>query len=119
MNMSKNNPFGETGKFFRLISHPTRLRIIQEIGRGNACVCHLEAQLGLRQAYLSQHLMALRDAGILETERDGRFIYYRLADAKILDIIQAAMKFTGSEELISLNCKQSHKACCCPKCTSK
>jgi len=119
MNMSKSNPFGETSKFFRLISHPARLKIIQEIGGGNACVCHLESQLGLRQAYLSQHLMALRDAGILETERDGRFIYYRLADTKILDIIQAAMKFTGSNEVIGSNGKQSHKACCCPKCASK
>ena len=116
MNISESNPYGETGAFFRLISHPTRLRIIQEIGRGEACVCHLETQLGLRQAYLSQHLMALRDAGILDTERDGRFIYYRLTDPKILDIIQAAVCFTGSSEAAAINDPQPHKACCCPKC---
>jgi ArsR family transcriptional regulator len=117
MNISKNNPYGETGAFFRLISHPTRLRIIQEIGEGNACVCHLESQLGLRQAYLSQHLMALRDAGVLETERDGRFIYYRLADKQILNVIQAAVKYTGLDEAAKVNNAQVHKACCCPKCS--
>jgi ArsR family transcriptional regulator len=116
MNISESNPFGETGAFFRLISHPTRLRIIQEIGQGEACVCHLEAQLGLRQAYLSQHLMALRDAGILDTERDGRFIYYRLTDPKILDIIQAAVRYTGSSKAAVISNQQPHKACCCPKC---
>ena len=119
MNISKNNPYTETGAFFRLISHPSRLRIIQEIGHGNACVCHLESQLGLRQAYLSQHLMALRDAGILETERDGRFIYYRLTDTSILDLIQAAAKYTGSGQAAAISRQQPQKACCCPKCTSE
>ncbi len=117
MNMSKNNPDAKTGALFRLISHPTRLKIIQEIGRGEACVCHLEAQLGLRQAYLSQHLMALRDAGILETQRDGRFIYYRLVNPEILNIIQDAMNFTGSSNAQNPESKQSKRACCCPKCS--
>ena len=115
--MSKKNPFAQTGAFFRLISHPTRLRILQEIGEGEACVCHLEAQLGLRQAYLSQHLMALRDAGILETERDGRFIYYRLADPAILAIIQSAAQYAGVDEPVPTASTKPNKACCCPKCS--
>lgn len=114
--MSKINPYTKTGAFFRLISHPTRLKIIREIGNGEVCVCHLEAQLGLRQAYLSQHLMALRDAGILETERDGRFIYYRLADPAILDLIQSAAKLVhlADDELFTPG--QNPKSCNCPKC---
>jgi DNA-binding transcriptional ArsR family regulator len=116
MNISKKSPNAKTGSFFRFLSHPTRLRIIQEIGTGEACVCHLETQLSLRQAYLSQHLMALRDAGILETQRDGRFIYYRLTNPEILNIIQAAMKITGSENMLTSDREQPKKACCCPKC---
>jgi len=117
MNMSRKNPFAQTGAFFRLISHPTRLRIIQEIGKGEACVCHLEARLGLRQAYLSQHLMALRDAGILKTERDGRFIFYRLTNPEILEIVQAAASYNGMTEAeLSIN-PQTQESCCCPKCS--
>ncbi len=47
---------------FRQLSQPSRIEILLAIGEGEACVCHLEAKLGMRQAYISQHLMALRDA---------------------------------------------------------
>lgn len=49
---------------FRLLGQPVRLRILLAIGTGEACVCHLEAHLGLRQALISQYLMVLRDAGL-------------------------------------------------------
>ena len=51
----------------QVISPEPRLQILLEIGEGEACVCHLEASLGYRQAYISQHLMALREAGFLNT----------------------------------------------------
>ena len=73
--------------FFQTLSVSPRLEILLAIGEGEACVCHLEAALGYRQAYISQHLMALREANLLEPRRDGRFIYYRLADRRILDLL--------------------------------
>ena len=66
------------------IASPSRLVILLSIGDGEACVCHLESVLNKRQAYISQHLMALRQAGIITSRRDGRFIYYRLADPALL-----------------------------------
>lgn len=118
LNMSKNNPYSKIGELFRHISHPTRLRILQEIGEGEACVCHLEAQLGLRQAYLSQHLMALRDAHILVTERDGRFIYYRLADPALLQLINSAADILGVQGMMP-SPKAAKKSCPCPKCNQE
>jgi ArsR family transcriptional regulator len=47
------------------IASPQRVAILLTIGMGEACVCHLETALGWRQAYISQHLMALRKADIL------------------------------------------------------
>ena len=61
--------------FLRAISQPVRLEILLAIGTGEACVCHLEAVIGQRQAYISQQLMALREAGIVKSRRDGRNIY--------------------------------------------
>lgn len=75
---------------FVLLGQPARLLIVLAIGEERACVCHLEAALGLRQAYISQQLMQLRAAGLVETERVGRHIFYRLADPRWLGLIRQA-----------------------------
>lgn len=111
--MSKEDKYEITGSLMRVLGHPMRIRILLEIGTGEACVCHLEAQLGIRQAYLSQQLMALREEGILQTNREGRFIYYRIADQKILDMITAAAQIK-SVSLDAINTEK--KTCDCPKC---
>jgi ArsR family transcriptional regulator len=79
----------------RLLGQPERLKILLVIGKEEACVCHLEAALGLRQAYISQHLMALRQAGLVAARRDGRNIYYRLKDLELLSFIRQAGKQAG------------------------
>lgn len=101
------------------IASPQRVAILLTIGYGEACVCHLEAALGWRQAYISQHLMALRKADILSDRREGRYIFYRLKNASLLDLITAAASLSGlSPETVStlINNTQSHPACECPHC---
>ena len=83
----KQNPLQPIASLLETISPLTRLQILLAIGTGEACVCHLETALGLRQAYISQHLMALRKADILQDRREGRYIFYRLKDAALLDLI--------------------------------
>ena len=56
-------PFEAEAHFFKLLMHPARLEILDELRKDEACVCHLEAKLGYRQAYISQHIMVLRKAG--------------------------------------------------------
>lgn len=63
-----------------LLSHPARLRIVDELRRGEACVSDLQAVLGRPQPYVSQQLCVLRQAGIVKCRKEGRFLYYRLAD---------------------------------------
>src|SRR5512135_3101176 len=72
-----------------------RIAILLAIGSGEACVCHLEAALGWRQAYISQHLMALRKAGILVDRRVGRYVFYKLKDSALLNLITAAARLSG------------------------
>jgi ArsR family transcriptional regulator len=90
MNIKSSSVEDQISNLLRAIGPPTRLRILLAIGKGEACVCHLEALLGLRQAYISQHLMALREAGLLHTRRDGRYVYYRLEDENLLKLIRIA-----------------------------
>ena len=116
MNMSSEESEDRISQLFRLIGQPTRVQILLELGRGEACVCHLEAQLGLLQAAISQHLMALRDAGLLVTRRDGRFIYYRLADTGLLDLIRLAARSIGIPEGDLERPARDESACECPRC---
>ncbi len=100
------------------IASPQRVAILLAIGKGEACVCHLEAALGWRQAYISQHLMALRKADILQDRRDGRYIFYRLTNASLLDLVTAAATLSGlSAEFIStLINTRVNPSCECPQC---
>ena len=100
------------------IASPQRIAILLLIGKGEACVCHLEASLGWRQAYISQHLMALRKADVLQDRREGRYIFYSLKDASLLDLIAASAILSGlsAETVSSLTNTQINPSCECPQC---
>jgi ArsR family transcriptional regulator len=118
MNMKKkSNPLESVALLLETISPLTRIQILLAIGTGEACVCHLEAALDLRQAYISQHLMVLRKADILLDRREGRYIFYRLKDAAILDLVIASATLSGSpaEDVSALINKKS-LSCECPHC---
>ena len=105
----------QPANIFRLLGQPNRLAILLAIGGGEACVCHLEAVLGVRQATISQHLMALRNAGLVTTVRKGRHVYYRLNDPQILEIIRLAAEIAGSSLPELPACPVP--GCPCPHCT--
>ncbi len=100
------------------IASPQRIAILLAIGKGEACVCHLETSLGWRQAYISQHLMSLRKADILLDRREGRYVFYRLKDASLLDLITATARLSGlsAESISALINTQFHPSCECPQC---
>lgn len=112
---SVENPFDSAAKFFKLFSHPARLQILNAISKEEACVCHLEAILGYRQAYISQHLMALREAGLIHDRRDGWNVYYQVSDPRVNELLELIHhRFLDSNDLKSLS---QTKKCQCPKCT--
>jgi ArsR family transcriptional regulator len=102
------------------VASPQRIAILLAIGTGEACVCHLEAALGWRQAYISQHLMALRKADILLDRREGRYIFYRLKDASLLDLIKASARLSGlpAEAVSALINTDINPSCECPHCAA-
>ncbi len=73
--------YRRAAELMKAFSHPTRLRILDVLSEeGESCVCHLENRLGLRQAYISQQLIRLRDADLVVDRREGLFIFYSLRD---------------------------------------
>jgi len=74
----------------KALGHPVRLAILDVLARDEACVCHLTALLGQRQPTVSQHLMVLREAGLVRDRREGLMVYYRLADARQVGLLALA-----------------------------
>lgn len=78
----------------------------------------MSAVLGHRQAYLSQQLSVLRDAGLIQDRRDGLNIFYRVLDPGIYTVIDASRKTLFQEDDESINNRLSVPECPCPKCNN-
>jgi DNA-binding transcriptional ArsR family regulator len=102
----------------QVLGSPARIAILIAIGRGEACVCHLEAVLDWRQAYISQHLMALRKAEVIQDRREGRYVYYCLKDEAILSLVREAARLSGLsvESVDALANPDPGPNCECPHC---
>jgi ArsR family transcriptional regulator len=70
--------FEERAKVVKAMAHPSRLMMIDELSRGERCVCDLRELVGADMSTVSKHLSVLKKAGIVEDERRGKQIYYRL-----------------------------------------
>ena len=110
-------PHVKIGNLLASIGNPVRVQIMLAIGNGEACVCHLESLLELRQAYISQQLMTLRKKKIITSRREGKYIYYRLVDPEVLEIFKTAAAITGVPAIALA--VQDHSNCMCPKCNTQ
>ncbi|MBO0825203.1 MAG: helix-turn-helix transcriptional regulator [Actinobacteria bacterium] len=71
---------------FKALGDPVRLRLISLIGArqgGEVCVCDLTSAFDLTQPTISHHLKVLREAGLIDSERRGTWVYYRLVPAAL------------------------------------
>jgi DNA-binding transcriptional ArsR family regulator len=93
-------------KYFRGLGDPNRLRVLELLRtEGELSVGELVARLGLPQPQVSNHLACLRWCGFVDTRRDGRTVYNRLADARVTQMLDLA------ESLLADNA--GHVAACC------
>jgi len=74
--------------YLKTLAHEGRLMILCHLGEGEKSVSELEALLDIRQAAVSQMLARLREEGFVATRRDGKTVYYRLADANTSEVIE-------------------------------
>jgi ArsR family transcriptional regulator len=89
--MARAQVYKEGADLFQVLAHPGRLRILDELRRGRACVCHLQTVLRRPQAYVSQQLRVLREAGIVVGERDGLNVYYSVAHAHVPELLELVL----------------------------
>ncbi len=79
--------------FLKTLAHEGRLMILCHLGQGEMSVGALEDVLEMRQAAVSQMLARLRDEGLVSTRRDGKTIYYSLADERTRRMIGLLYEF--------------------------
>ena len=90
-------------ELIKLIAHPARIAILEELTKGVKCVSDLEEFLDISQSNVSQHLSALRRAGIINYFIDGRLRCYFLKDPLIPDLLEI-LKKDYPEELPGPEC---------------
>ena len=84
----------EMATIFRALGDPGRLRLLSFLASqpgGEACVCNLTEPLGLSQPTVSHHLKVLTEAHLLERERRGTWIYYRLRLERLAELCDALL----------------------------
>jgi ArsR family transcriptional regulator len=100
--------YQEQADFFQLFSHPARLQILDELRRSDACVCHLEEVLERPQAYVSQQVAVLREAGVIEGIRDGLNVFYHIVDPRVRPLLDEVLGPAQPARCLP--------DCPCPKC---
>jgi ArsR family transcriptional regulator len=119
---NSSNFFTIEAETLTALAHPSRLEILELLRDGERCVCHIQAVLDQRQAYVSQHLNILRQAGLVINRKEGKRVYYQISDPNILDVIDSLKIFLRSQkrrqirfpsETLSIS---PRKPCNCPQC---
>jgi ArsR family transcriptional regulator len=110
-------------ELFNALAHPSRLEILELLRDGECCVCHIQAVLDQRQAYISQHLNVLRQAGLVVNRKDGKRVYYRVSDAQIFVLVDGVKAFLQihSRQMVRFPAGPQSispkKPCNCPQCS--
>jgi DNA-binding transcriptional ArsR family regulator len=82
------NQYDVLAKIFKALGHPTRLKIVHGLLKDECNVMHIVECLNVPQATISQHLGVLKASGIIEGERRGTQICYRVIDKRVKDLLK-------------------------------
>lgn len=121
------NGYDLTAATLKALAHPVRLQILEVLDQEEeACVCHLETRLNQRQAYISQQLAKLREAGLVEDRRDGLNVFYSLSVSESGPLLAAARNLAaavGQAQGVVLSFDDIQRInpddCLCPSCQEK
>ena len=85
MDARKRALFEARAEIVKALAHPTRLFIVDELSKGERCVCELREKIGADLSTVSKHLSVLKNAGIVEDDKRGLQVFYRLRVPCILN----------------------------------
>ena len=94
--------FEARARIIKAMGHPTRLFLVDELGKGERCVCELTEMVGADMSTVSKHLAILKGAGIVADERRGNQVFYTLRCPCVLlffDCVETVMRRNAEEQL--------------------
>ncbi|MGW8256405.1 MAG: ArsR/SmtB family transcription factor [Thermoguttaceae bacterium] len=104
MNAKSRAKYEARAKIIKAMGHPTRLFIVDELARcEQQCVCELTEKIGADMSTVSRHLAMLKNAGIIEDEKHGAQVYYRLRVRCVLSFFECV------ESVLKRNAKDQQK----------
>jgi ArsR family transcriptional regulator, lead/cadmium/zinc/bismuth-responsive transcriptional repressor len=87
-NLPNDNAVNEMAEFYKILGDPTRIRILSALSKEELCVCDLFVLLAMDQSAVSHQLKMLRMSRLVKARREGRMMYYSLADHHIEEIFK-------------------------------
>jgi ArsR family transcriptional regulator, arsenate/arsenite/antimonite-responsive transcriptional repressor len=105
-------------RFFQALGDNTRLRLLNLMRDQEICVCYFVEILGQPQPKISRRLAYLRNAGIVKSRRDGKWMHYRIVmpqNEGAAEILQAILQWLGQEKGMQADRTRLSKACCAPE----
>jgi ArsR family transcriptional regulator len=118
--------YERVAEVLKALGHPVRLQLIEVLWEeGEVCVCHLVHVLGLRQAYISQQLARLREAGLIQNRRDGLNVFYSVRGDTSLSSLEVLIEMVADLERdkeslkFERRWKRTQMSCPCPRCREK
>jgi ArsR family transcriptional regulator len=86
-------------EFFKALSHPARIKILELLGAGELSVTELQDRLGIESSSVSQHLSVLRHKNIVDSRKAGTTVYYRVRDLEIIELLNVARRIFNNQLL--------------------
>jgi ArsR family transcriptional regulator len=102
-------------RLFQALADRTRLRLLNLMAEQEICVCYFVQVLNAPQSKISRHLAYLRNTGIVQARRDGKWMHYRLktpTDAHEAAILQSALAALRNNSEVQEDVVRLEKACC-------
>lgn len=103
MDRHKKNHLAARVRVLKALAHPTRLFIVEELEKGERCVCDLTDMIGADISTVSKHLSVLKQAGVLADDKRGNQVFYRLR-------VPCVLNFLGCIESVVENQIREHTA---------
>jgi ArsR family transcriptional regulator len=102
METETKSKYEARAKILKAMAHPSRLFILDELSKGERCVCELTEMIGADTSTVSKHLSLLKGAGIVDTDKRGNQVYYRLTAPCVLnffDCVETVMRKNVTAQL--------------------
>ena len=88
--MPDDTEIDATRAIFKALSNEYRIRILEALRDGELCACEIQVVLDAPQSTVASHLRELKDAGLVNTRRQGKWTYYRIGDTAVLQLLDIA-----------------------------